>query len=597
MRGLDHARPRTSDDTAPCRKISPCIVGKPRMPVATTGQYGIIFNLGPAPRDHMYRVCEQTPRGTVHGFTVYSTTLRCAPGRLLPGKRRDSAASEHARHPATRFTSSAAFSNSPMVVHDVVGVELLAREIDLVKEVLGELVARTVAEVALRAPRGSVHHDVGGAWHTHGACMHGVCLRVRGGAKPAPLVRALAASDVVAAAILLGCSRAAGARLGVLADPRRALDLLEDLVAVLAAEHLLARLVGRSPAHRQVGAGCQAVPGLLALGAEAKLALAAERQPAALLLQQRGVLAARAPDHILHARQRGLQRDVLEALPVLRTEALAHLVGRRLHLASRVGADHAAHLALAHLGGEVAADAAAAEGVPAAQEAHAVEARVLLHADAAGVRRARPRLLLGALAVREERREQLRRRARPQQGPALACGRQRARRGGQPHGLRRHPRHGVRAEIGREGGVRAEGLVFQPLDPLAQHLRALAGRRVGRRLLPQPIEPAAERGELLVAEPAAAQPKGRGRTRRVAAGQPQPQPQRRQHRQQQRAHVARNLVIARGCSAGVAVVREQGSGHFEARRRGQPLQCDAHFDQLRPRAALHRAQLIGIDGL
>ena len=54
-----------------------------------------------------------------------------------------------------------------MVVHDVVSIELLAREIDLVKEVLGELFARTVAEVALRAPRKSVHHGGG----VHGIYM------------------------------------------------------------------------------------------------------------------------------------------------------------------------------------------------------------------------------------------------------------------------------------------------------------------------------------------------------------------------------------------------------------------------------------------
>ena len=48
-----------------------------------------------------------------------------------------------------------------MIVHDVLSIELLAREVDLVKEVLGELLARTVAEVALRAPRDSVGHGWG----------------------------------------------------------------------------------------------------------------------------------------------------------------------------------------------------------------------------------------------------------------------------------------------------------------------------------------------------------------------------------------------------------------------------------------------------
>ena len=79
-----------------------------------------------------------------------------------------------------------------MVVHDVLSIELLAREVDLVKEVLGELLARTVAEVALRAPRDSVGHGWGRG--VHGArmarmgtwCMHAsawrafACLLVRG---------------------------------------------------------------------------------------------------------------------------------------------------------------------------------------------------------------------------------------------------------------------------------------------------------------------------------------------------------------------------------------------------------------------------------
>ena len=77
-----------------------------------------------------------------------------------------------------------------MIVHDVLSIELLAREVDLVKEVLGELLARTVAEVALRAPRDSAGHGWGrgvhGARMAHGACMHAsawrasACLLVRG---------------------------------------------------------------------------------------------------------------------------------------------------------------------------------------------------------------------------------------------------------------------------------------------------------------------------------------------------------------------------------------------------------------------------------
>ena len=72
-----------------------------------------------------------------------------------------------------------------MVVHDVLSIELLAREVDLVKEVLGELLARTVAEVALRAPRDTQRWPWLGSWGawcthgTHGHMMHAcICMQV-----------------------------------------------------------------------------------------------------------------------------------------------------------------------------------------------------------------------------------------------------------------------------------------------------------------------------------------------------------------------------------------------------------------------------------
>ena len=126
-------------------------------------------------------------------------------------------------------------------------LELLSSQVDLVKEVLRELLARAIPVVA---------------------------QLVLTGTKPAPLESAGAARDVIAAAILLYRRVARRARLRVGEDPFGRLYLIKDPLAILLAKYRTLALVSVPPSRRQIGTRCEPMPGPRALLAEGEGALA-----------------------------------------------------------------------------------------------------------------------------------------------------------------------------------------------------------------------------------------------------------------------------------------------------------------------------------
>mmetsp|Transcript_43684 Transcript_43684/g.128602 ORF Transcript_43684/g.128602 Transcript_43684/m.128602 type:complete len:258 (-) Transcript_43684:104-877(-) len=250
-------------------------------------------------------------------------------------------------HLLAMVSLSSCCTRSPMVDDHIIVVELLGGQVDLIEKVLRELLAAAVLEVA---------------------------RLVLGVAEPAPLVVAVAAGDVVAAAVLLDLGGALRARLGVLEHPLAALHLLHHALAVLLAQRLAPRLVRRAPALCEVGARLQAVPRLPALGTEAVRALAARRQHAAAraLLRgvlQRRVLAARAPDDVSHLVEARLEQHPLVALVEGGRQQLLHLRRGRGDAAAGLRAEQRGRRAVSELRLEVAADARAAKGVGAPHEA------------------------------------------------------------------------------------------------------------------------------------------------------------------------------------------------------------------------------------
>mmetsp|Transcript_43683 Transcript_43683/g.128599 ORF Transcript_43683/g.128599 Transcript_43683/m.128599 type:complete len:300 (-) Transcript_43683:104-1003(-) len=292
-------------------------------------------------------------------------------------------------HLLAMVSLSSCCTRSPMVDDHIIVVELLGGQVDLIEKVLRELLAAAVLEVARLVPEASRR------WH---ACTTSVVTRkgpstalqarkrrprhagagarhgALGVAEPAPLVVAVAAGDVVAAAVLLDLGGALRARLGVLEHPLAALHLLHHALAVLLAQRLAPRLVRRAPALCEVGARLQAVPRLPALGTEAVRALAARRQHAAAraLLRgvlQRRVLAARAPDDVSHLVEARLEQHPLVALVEGGRQQLLHLRRGRGDAAAGLRAEQRGRRAVSELRLEVAADARAAKGVGAPHEA------------------------------------------------------------------------------------------------------------------------------------------------------------------------------------------------------------------------------------
>ena len=132
-------------------------------------------------------------------------------------------------------------------------IKLLPGEIKLIKKVLRELLATSAAALSV---------------------VPGLVFAI---AEPAPLEVAVAARDVVAAAILLDGGAAIRARLRVLQHPLGRFDLIHDALTILAAQLLTPLLVCVSPARRQVGTRRQAMPGKAAFTAEGEGTAAAER--------------------------------------------------------------------------------------------------------------------------------------------------------------------------------------------------------------------------------------------------------------------------------------------------------------------------------